>query len=371
MRPAVIVATFGALLGLTGCPGRTLDRPPNPDGRGGGNGNGVAGDARAVLSIACGDFHSCAIMADRTVRCWGRNKSGELGDGTDADQSRPTPVRGLTDVAELALGANFSCARLTDKTVKCWGSGRLLGDARMVDHVPPTPVPNVGDVMQLRAGGYVVCALRGGGEVTCWGSDQPTTGAPRPSIDVSVAGAHACARTSDGAARCWGEGIWGAPVGKESFSNPGVARARLLATGDSFACVGVDEGKVQCWGRNDEGELGQQPDADDHPAASVVPNVSGARQLVAAESHVCVITDAGAVLCWGANDEGELGRGTRTIGEQPGPVPNLSARSIALGADHGCAIDTDGHVVCWGNNRNGQLGDGTNERRGAPTPVAF
>lgn len=364
-----LVCALGAA--LCGCPPAVVDgRGPGRGGVGVGRAGPVAG-AGDVSSLASGDFHSCAIMKDRTVRCWGRNKSGELGNGGDADAPRPTPVQGLTDVQELALGANFSCARLADRTVKCWGSGRLLGDGRMAERLPPTPVPGLGDVMQLAAGGYMICALRGGGEVKCWGASRPTTGAPDRAVEVAVAGAHACARTSDGGVRCWGEGIWSAPAGAESFADPGAKGTKLLATGDSFACVGVEDGTVRCWGRNDEGELGLQLDADNHTTQAAVPNVAGAKQLVAAESHVCAVSTASDVLCWGANDEGELGRGTRTIGEPPAPIPGLKARSVALGADHGCALTTDGKVACWGNNRNGQLGDGTDERRGTPTPVVF
>jgi alpha-tubulin suppressor-like RCC1 family protein len=86
---------------------------------------------------------------------------------------------------------------------------------------------------------------------------------------------------------------------------------------------------------------------------------------------VCAITGADAVTCWGGNDEGELGRGTRTIGEEPQPIEKLRARDIALGADHACAITPEGAVHCWGSNRNGQIGDNTTERRLKPTPVQF
>ena len=131
MRRVGSVALLAMSVALGGCPGGAVDRPPDVGGTGrvGGGAGGAAG--REVLRLACGDFHTCAIMKDRTVRCWGRNKSGELGDGTDTDQVRPTPVKNLADVEELALGANFSCARLADKTVKCWGSGRLFNDGRM------------------------------------------------------------------------------------------------------------------------------------------------------------------------------------------------------------------------------------------------
>jgi alpha-tubulin suppressor-like RCC1 family protein len=308
-------------------------------------------------------------MRDKTVRCWGRNKGGEIGDGTDVDRSRPTPVKGLTGVEDIAAGASFSCARMSDQSVKCWGSGRLLGDARILDKIPPTTVPVVSSVVELRAGGYVICALDTHREVSCWGLDPKLTGEPKGVTGIAAAGAHACARLETGGARCWGEGIWSAPKGRDSFADPGLSKVASIATGDSFACALLESGSVSCWGRNDEGELGQQPDSDNHSTASVVPNVSHATFLAAGESHVCAIAQGGSVACWGGNDEGELGRGTRTIGEQPKLIPNLRAKTIAIGADHVCAIDLDGSVWCWGSNRNGQLGDGTTERRLEPTKI--
>ncbi len=361
----------GAWLGLvlTACPGGGgSPRPPDPIGRIPAEDGAASAD---VVKIACGDFHTCALMKDHTLRCWGRNKSGELGDGSDSDRPRPVTVSGLNGVDDLALGANFSCAKMIDKSVKCWGSGRILGDGKIVDKAPPTTIADISHVQQLRAGGYMICALTNGGDVKCWGLDPRPTGEPKGAVELAVAGAHGCGRMSDGTVRCWGEGIWGSPVGKESFANPGVRKAKQIATGDGFGCALVETGAVMCWGRNDEGELGTQPDSDNHPPAAAVPRVSGASQVAAAESHMCAITGADTVTCWGANDEGELGRRTRTIGEQPQAIENLHARQIALGADHGCAMTPDGVVLCWGSNRNGQLGDGTTDRNLSPTRVTF
>lgn len=354
------------LLALAACPGgggnpRPID-PPIVQAEG-----GVA--APEVLSIACGDFHSCALMKDRTVRCWGRNRDGEIGDGTDTDRTRPVLVKGVSGVQELALGANFSCARMSDKTVRCWGSGRLRGDATILDKQPPTAVPGISDIVQLRAGGYMICALDGAGETKCWGLD-PKPAAPKGAVELAVAGAHGCSRAADGSVRCWGEGIWGAQTG-ESFSNPGIVKAKAIATGDSFGCALVETGNVMCWGRNDEGELGVQPDSDNHPSATPVPRISAALAIAAAESHVCALTAGSTVTCWGANDEGELGRGTRTLGEGPQSLVGLRASQIALGADHVCVLTPESAIMCWGSNRNGQLGNGSTERELRPVQVQF
>ncbi len=364
MRAAWVFLFFTACPGSGGNP-----HPPDPVG------TADAGAPRSgarVAKLACGDFHTCALMTDHTVRCWGRNRSGELGDGTDTDRPSAVSVKDLANVTDIALGANFSCALGSDHAVSCWGSGRILGDGKIVDKVPPTKVALAGTAAeQIRAGGYMICSLAGG-SVSCWGLDPTPPGAPKKgALELAVAGAHGCARLAEGTINCWGEGIWGAPAGKESFASPGVAHAKQIATGDGFGCALIDAGSVMCWGRNDEGELGTQPDADNHTQAAAVPRITSALQVVAAESHMCAVTAGNTVTCWGANDEGELGRGTRTLGEPPQSLVNLRAAQIAVGADHTCVLTPEADVMCWGSNRNGQLGDGTLEQRLTPTKAVF
>lgn len=336
----------------TGSTATTANPPPNKDS--------------GVLQLACGDFHTCAVMADHTVTCWGRNKGGELGDGTTEDKKVPTRVPGLEGVEEIALGANYTCARTKDRAVKCWGTGRLFSNA-ITSKTAPTPVPGITDAVELKAGGYMTCARGTSGAVTCWGLDKKPGGEPKNAAQLATSAAHACARLEGGTAKCWGEGVW---ADGKAFSKPGITNAELVATGDGFACA-VSSGNVACWGRNDSGELGIAPDFDDHVKPVTVPNVRGVKKISSAESHTCVITGDGTLECWGDNAESEMGRGTQTTGEAPGPVTGIAAvLEVAVGTDHVCAR-TAGDVYCWGNNRAGQLGDGTTERRMVPTKVHF
>jgi alpha-tubulin suppressor-like RCC1 family protein len=314
------------------------------------------------VQIACGDFHSCALMSNKTVRCWGRNKGGELGDGTDADKNKPTAVA-VKDVEQIAAGANVVCVRHTDGSVGCWGTSRVL-DGQFRERMPHTVVSSLSGATDLVAGGYMVCAQRAAG-VACVGLDKTLPGAPTASVKaLAAAGAHACAVVDDGV-RCWGESSWA-----KTFAAPKLTGARGLSTTDSAACALLEDGAVRCWGRNDEGELGTAPDSDDH-ATPVAPGVLRAVALSSAEAHTCALLGDKSVVCWGSNTEGELGRGTKTTSEKPARIPGLSAKQVAMGAAHGCALTTGGDVVCWGNNRNGQLGDGSTESRDGPVRVSF
>ncbi len=324
----------------------------------------------SVTQIACGDFHSCALSSDGTVRCWGRNKSGELGDGTDTDRSTPTRVVGVSNVSEIALGANFSCARGNDGAVTCWGSGRLFGDGKLVSRVAPTKVPNLSNVVELRAGGYITCARDGGGAAKCWGLDAGLGQAPLRVKSLAVSAAHACARLEGDRVQCWGEGVW-SPTASSTYAKPSIDGVSQIATGDSFACVVTAIGTVACWGRNDENGLGTQADDDNHLAPSLVPNVASVTALSSSEAHSCALVASGKLVCWGSNSEGELARGTQSTGESAGEVPSLAGvTQVAMGADHACAITKSG-VYCWGANRSGQIGDGTTERRLSPVKVVF
>ncbi|CAN5543226.1 hypothetical protein BH09MYX1_BH09MYX1_39220 [soil metagenome] len=321
-----------------------------------------------VLQLACGDFHSCALMADHTVKCWGRNRGGELGDGSTEDKAKPGAVAGLTDVEEIALGANFSCARLKDRSVKCWGTGRVFTAGTISTKTTPTVVAGVSNAVELKAGGYMACARMESGNVTCWGLEKKPGGEPKNAVGIATAATHACAKLKDGSLKCWGEGVW--VDGKGAFAKPSVAGADAVTTGDTFACA-VTGGTVACWGRNDSGELGIAPDFDDHRKPTAVPSVRGVKQISSAESHSCAISNDGALTCWGDNAESEMGRGTQTTSESPGAVANLTAvLEVAVGTDHVCAR-TASEVQCWGSNRAGQLGEGTTERRMVPTKVSF
>jgi len=112
-------------------------------------GSDAAGDASAppkAPRLALGVSHTCAVMLDATVRCWGWNQHGELGDGTTVSRSKPAPVPGLANVRGAAGGYFHTCAALLDGTVQCWGN-----DGSGQSHLVPTLVPVLKDVQEVTA----------------------------------------------------------------------------------------------------------------------------------------------------------------------------------------------------------------------------
>lgn len=132
-------------------------------------------DLKGASEIAAGERHACARLADDTVKCWGDNASGQLGDGTTKAQPAPTDVKGLPGSASgLALGSSHSCAILTDATVACWGDNTRgqLGDGTTTSRPSPAPVPGLQGVQALSARGDHTCAHLENGAVRCWGAND-------------------------------------------------------------------------------------------------------------------------------------------------------------------------------------------------------
>lgn len=144
---------------------------------------------RDAISLAVGQAHACAVLRDATVRCFGANGSGELGDTTRTDSFEPSTVAGLAGAVEVAVGDHFSCARRQDGTVSCWGSNaesQLTSGGPGQVSTSPTPVVGLFGAAHLAAAGSGACAALGPNEgVRCWGAN--TSGQLGvPSLEVRV-----------------------------------------------------------------------------------------------------------------------------------------------------------------------------------------
>jgi alpha-tubulin suppressor-like RCC1 family protein len=133
---------------------------------------------------------------------------------------------------------------------------------------------------------------------------------------------------------------------------------------------------VLCWGWNDAGQLGDGTTTDRRTPVDVVGLTRGVAALAVGglhngSNHTCAITNAGAVMCWGANGYGQLGDGTNDERHVPVPVVGLGDRAsaAAIGGYHTCALLKAGTLACWGRNADGQLGDGTTIDRSRPVQV--
>jgi alpha-tubulin suppressor-like RCC1 family protein len=185
-----------------------------------------------ATALAAGGAHTCAVLTDGTATCWGLGSHGERGDGTTTTSRSVagTPVSGLADVTAITAGGSHSCALLGDGTVWCWGwngSGQV-GDGGSMTAARPLPVavPGLSNAVAVEAGESHSCAVLDGGSARCWGANgrgqlgdgtmmqRPTPNtfmisgvaslAAGGTFAVSAPPAHTCALLTDGTAHCTG-----------------------------------------------------------------------------------------------------------------------------------------------------------------------
>ena len=306
-------------------------------------------DATAIATASIGQqlasqSHTCAVRQNGQVVCWGSNSSGQLGVPLVTTEAlAPVTVGGVSNAVAVSLGSLHSCALLADHTVTCWGHG-ALGDSEV-----PVPVSNLQDVGAIAAGGDHNCALLAGGTVACWVQDAGAAPALVPGISgaTSIAAGGAingqrfdCATLPDGGVKCWGRngrGQLGDGTTNDSIGlavTAQVGAAVQLALGAGHACALLEIGKVACWGDNSFAELGN----DTWPASAVPGPVVCRPELSASTSCSSAAECASGFCVDGVCCESECGGGAAN---------DCQVCSAALGASRdGTCTFISGGTVC-------------------------
>ena len=362
-----------------------------------------ASPSGSFSSLSAGESHTCGLLPNGTVECWGSNGAGQLGDGTDNDSDTPVAVSGLAGATAVSAGGAHSCALLTGGTVECWGDNTWgqLGNGTNNGSFSPIPVPELTGVTQIVAGYEDTCALIVGGAVECWGANANSlTPAPVPEAaggviqfaeaiaggvgQGGIGGGHMCSLYG-GYVQCWGSNVYGQLGGTVSTGAASIVQnlsgAVAIAAGDGQSCALISNGTVQCWGWNSWGQLGNGTVSSSSaflPTPQVVQGLSGNAIAVAAGyDHTCALLDNGTAQCWGSEEGGSLGNGVNLTSPpygQPEPqtVTGLSgATALVAGGSHSCALLVDGSAHCWGSGGVGELGDGSTGAFDVPVTVAM
>ena len=379
-------------------------------------------DATAVTT---GWEHSCALHESGTVSCWGKNYSGQLGNGQNgenADSSVPSEVANITDATAVTTGWFYSCALHEDGTISCWGNNTYgqLGNGKSApdvfdesaDSSVPLKVLGITDATAIASKSRHSCALREGGTISCWGYKRHGQLGNAQSRDggygfgssspVEVAGItdataiavgqnHSCALRQGGTISCWGNNEHGQLGNRQSGENASssvpvqvtdITEATAITTGSSHSCALHEGGTISCWGNNEFGQLGNGQGGDDlsendvySPLPVRVVGITDATFITAGANHSCVLQQDESISCWGNNEFGQLGNGQSgedASSSVPVRVTDITdATAITAGWEHSCALREGGTISCWGNNEYGQLGRKTdNSYSPAPAQIA-
>jgi alpha-tubulin suppressor-like RCC1 family protein len=302
----------------------------------------------------------------------------------------------------IDAGSYHTCAISPTELAYCWGFNQdgELGTGGTAAIMAPATVSGGLAFRQVSGGKYHSCGITLAGDGYCWGSNlegqlgvdveiQSTTpvlnGRAITFGAISVGRSHTCGIALTGDAFCWGSNIAGqlgfttvtTSVDTAGFVNTAALFTRIAA-GGLHNCGITTAATTLCWGFNDQGQLGDGGSAGGIPVVTVSGGLAF-DSITAGYKHTCGLTAAGVAHCWGDNSYGQLGDGTTTARTVPVPVAGgLSFVALSAGFYHTCGIATDATAYCWGRNTpnsvqesiGGQLGDGTTTNRSSPTAVS-
>lgn len=394
-----------------------------------------------VKAVSTSNGSTCAIITDGSLKCWGNNQYGQLGyddtvnrGGNTGDLGRLSAVNlglGRTATA-VSVGDSHTCAILDNGKLKCWGYnqyGQLGYDQYGVNlGANPGDMAALGyvylgmgrTVNAVSVGGDHTCVILDNGKVKCWGVNAHGAlgydnfvwrgssagdmaalgyvdlGAGRTAVSVSLGSGISCAVLDTGDLKCWGSNDYGqlgtdnktwvgGRSGDMAALNPinlGAGRtARAVATNGGTTCAILDTKALKCWGLNTVGQLGYEDFVDKggnrgDMAALATVNLGVGRTAIAVSvaNPTCVVLDNKSLKCWGDNTKGGLGQDdTINRGGNAGDMAALAAvnlgtsrtaKTVETGGTNTCAILDNNRLKCWGSNASGQLGQNDTLPRG-------
>ena len=371
-----------------------------------------ASEVQSAKLFSAGMYFTCLGANDGTVKCWGDNTYGQIGNGVEggaaAYVATPTQVSGLSNVREISVGAYHACALLSDTSVKCWGYNTYgqLGNGSTTNAPIPVAVQNVDGsatltgVATISAGYDTTCAaMAADGAVYCWGvqadgklgnGQSGWAARTRPvAVEVSsgvgltgiveLEGAlpATCGISSSATLYCWGMATWAAGDGSNSRalrakSVPGLTGVRAVSVGGEHVCA-LATGGAFCWGGSTDYPYGEATVA----TSPTLVRSSGVTQIVAGLSATCILQTDKKVQCVGSflNYNGTLQKsvlGGNADGEIQAftDVPGIAgATLVVMGGNHAC-VQGDG-IRCWGRNDFAQVGSGSRSDANQAVTIAI
>ncbi len=391
------------------------------------------------VEIASGSNHSCIRYNEGSVKCFGLGSSGQLGNGSTSNLAHTTTTLGGSlpfvnlgtgrTATAITAGISHSCALLDNASIKCWGQntyGQLgigntismgSGANQMGNSLPAVNLGAGRTATKVFAFGYVTCAILDNNTGKCWGrnssgqlgkDDVTNRGTTASQMGDNLTAINlgsgltptkfaggldfTCALLNNATMKCFGNNRYGqlgvgstVQLGDNAGEMAALAAISLgtgrtvvdIGAGYSHSCAILDNGTAKCWGRNNKGQVGIESTsnaigtspADMGNGLPIIPFTSFTpTKILGGNTMTCAANAAGAVRCWGLGSSGQLLVGsTANIGRSNNDIVNLTnvnfgtgltAPSIGVGFYTVCAVTSDKRVKCWGNSLSGATGNG-------------
>jgi alpha-tubulin suppressor-like RCC1 family protein len=354
---------------------------------------------QSVTAITAGGMHTCALLLDGSLRCWGSNSMGQLGnEAVENASTNPVAVTGISNIKTISAGYFDTCALLLDGKVKCFGidDTRSEADIKTIDPrtMPklfshPTEVKEVSNATAIATGWAHACLILSDGKVKCWGNNSTgqlgvgttlnsTTpvevkGVSNP-VAITTGVANTCVVLPNGTVKCWGTDSFGGGSTIYGFNSitpieiKGISNAKTIASGRNHTCALLSDGTVKCWGSNILGQLWNIKENWKSATPLEVEGITNAIAISAGAFHTCALLSDRTIKCWGVKLH-SIPEKYPVFSPIPWKVEGIpNAVSIASGMGHAFVLLSDSTVKCWGHNKDGQLGNDT-QSEFSSTPV--
>ena len=334
-----------------------------------------------ALEVSSFGRHTCAIMSpvetniSQTISCWGADSHYQLGTPASTNSLQPNmtwidPLGTKSNGVQVSAGKNHTCAILQDQSLWCWGDNMLgqigLGYMSNNPFWMPKSIPffnslsygglpnSLKKMIAVSVGSEHTCAIQDNGSGYCWGAD-----------DYSKLG-----NGANPPGNIWNphEPTWISVL-------PSNSKIAAISAGGHTTCAILDDGTIRCWGLNNYGQYGDGTTVTQTTTSSQVslPTGTTAIAIDVGKSHACAILNDNRTFCWGSNHAGQLGIDS-TIPYKSTPTEvntphGVTFSTISTGHDHTCAISSSAIAYCWGDNSDGEIGDGTTNLRYSPVAV--